>query len=76
MKPATDFLNRTIRPGDTIVYAWRRGSQMGLRLLNVTQVTDLTITGYKTDGRLITLTALQNVVVVPRPQTVPPLKIT
>ena len=31
----TDFLGREIRPGDLIVYPWRRGSAMGLNKLSV-----------------------------------------
>lgn len=74
MKAATDFLGRAIQAGDMIVYPWRRGSRMGLNTLSVTQVTDITITGYKSDGRQVTLTNLQNVVVVERPQTEPPVE--
>ena len=64
MNTPTDFLGRTIKAGDTIVYPWRRGSAMGMNKLNVTQVTDSNITGYSPSGRLLTLSNLKNVVVV------------
>jgi hypothetical protein len=64
----TDFLGREIRPGDTIVYSWRRGSAMGLKRLIVTQVTAESLGGYGRLGHPVKLTNLKNVVVVEQPQ--------
>lgn len=64
MNAVTDFLGRPIHAGDTVVYAWRRGSMLGLKQLRVTQVLDAAIGGYASDGRSITLKNLKNVVVV------------
>jgi len=33
-----DFLGKEFQTGDTIVYAWRRGTKMGLRKATVTSV--------------------------------------
>ena len=46
----TDFLGREIRPGDLIVYPWRRGSAMGLNKMSVIQVTPKYIGGYSNLG--------------------------
>lgn len=67
----TDFLDREIRPGDLIVYPWRRKSAMGLNKLSVMQVTDKSVSGYSNLGRPVKITNLKNVVVVNRPQTEP-----
>lgn len=69
MNRPVDFLGREITPGCLTVYAWRRGSRMGLHKLEVTKVTDIDVTGYSPTGRQVTLTALCNVVVVQRPST-------
>ena len=71
MSKLIDFLGRIIRAGDLIVYPWRRGSQMGLNKMNVTQVTDNSVGGYSTTGRPVRITNVKNVVVVERPQTEP-----
>jgi hypothetical protein len=68
----TDFFGRDIRPGDLIVYPWRRGSAMGLNKLNVIRVTPGAVGGYSSLGRPVKITSLKNVVVVQRPQTEPP----
>jgi len=68
----TDFQGREIRPGDLIVYPWRRGSAMGLNKLNVQMVTPEAISGYSNSGRPVKITNLKNVVVVEHPQTTPP----
>jgi hypothetical protein len=68
----TDFLGREIRPGDLIVYPWRRGSAMGLNKLCVTHVAPDSIGGYSNLGRSVKITNLRNVVVVERPQAEPP----
>ncbi|MEN6367622.1 MAG: hypothetical protein ABFC88_12480 [Thermoguttaceae bacterium] len=68
MNAPRDFLGRTIKAGDTVVYPWRRGSSMGMNKLNVTQATDTSITGYSPTGRLVKVTNLQNVVVVTLPE--------
>lgn len=71
MKAPTDFLGREIRPGDLIVYPWRRKSAMGLNRMNVTQVTADSVGGYSHTGRPVKITNLKNTVVVERPQTEP-----
>lgn len=65
MNRPVDFLGREITPGCTCVYPWRRGSSMGMNKLSVTQVTDTSVTGYSPTGRLVKVTNLKNVVVVP-----------
>ncbi len=72
MNAPTDYLGRTIRPGDLIVYPWRRGSAMGLTQMNVTQVESESVTGYSPIGRRVKIVNLHNAVVVERPQTEPP----
>jgi hypothetical protein len=67
----TDFLGREIRPGDLIVYPWRRGSQMGLNKLNVQMVTPEAISGFSNTGRPVKITNLKNVVIVEPPQVSP-----
>lgn len=67
----TDFLGRKIRPGDLIVYPWRRGSAMGLNQLNVQMVVADAIHGFSNTGRPVKITNLRNVVVVERPQIEP-----
>jgi hypothetical protein len=71
MKNPADFLGREIRPGDLIVYPWRRKSAMGLNKMRVTEVTDTSVGGYSGTGRPVKITNLKNVVVVERPQTEP-----
>jgi len=61
----TDFLGRTIRPGDMIVYPARRGSGMWMNKLSVQQVTDEYVRGYNSFGRPVKITNPKNVVVVP-----------
>jgi len=60
----TDCLGREIRPGDLIVYPWRRGSAMGLNKLSVQRVTPEYVSGYSNLGRPVKVTNLRNVVVV------------
>jgi len=71
MKNLTDFLGREIRPGDLIVYPWRRRSAMGLNRMSVTRVMPDSVGGFSGTGRPVTITNLKNVVVVERPQTEP-----
>jgi len=63
MNVPTDFLGRTILPGDLIVYPWRRGSAMGMNKLSVTQVTDEYAIGHNNLGHRVKVTNLKNVVV-------------
>jgi len=70
MNPS-DFLGREIRPGDWIVYPWRRKSAMGLNKMSVTQVTDSSVNGFSKLGRRVKITNLRNVVVVERLQAEP-----
>jgi len=65
-----DFLGREIRPGDLIVYPWRRGSAMGLNKMSVQQVTPDSVGGYSNKGRPVKLTNLNNIVVVTLPETI------
>ena len=67
----TDFLGREIRPGDMIVYPWRRGSAMGLNKMPAMQVTPQYIGGYSNLGYPVKVRNLKNIVVVERPQTEP-----
>ena len=67
MNPAVDFLGRTIKAGDTVVYPVRRKSEMWLTKLKVTQVLDDAIIGFGHLGKRITVHNLKNVVVV-RPE--------
>ena len=64
MMPAVDFMGRTIEAGHVVVYPVRRGSDMWLNKLSVTQVTDDRITGYSPTGKLLGIKNLQNVVIV------------
>lgn len=64
MTPAVDFLGRTIVAGQTIIYPTRRGSQMWLNKLVVSQVWDDHIVGYSPTGKLLSIKNLQNVVIV------------
>jgi len=66
MTPATDFVGRTIKAGDTVVYPVRRKSEMWLTNLQVTQVLDDSIIGFNHLGKRITVHNLKNVVVVPK----------
>ena len=72
MNAPTDYLGRTIHPGDFVVYPWRRGSMMGMAQMNVTLVEENSITGYALTGRRVTVRKTHNVVVVERPQTTSP----
>ena len=67
----TDFLGREIRPGDLIVYPWRRKSAMGLNKMTAVQVTPEYVGGYSGLGHRVRVRNLKNVVVVERPQTEP-----
>ena len=67
----TDFLGREIRPGDLIVYPWRRGSAMGLNKMIAMQVTPAYIGGYSNLGNSVRVRNMKNIVVVERPQTEP-----
>ena len=64
MNLPTDFMGREIMAGNIIVYPVRRGSAMWMNKLNVQHVEDDKIVGYNNLGRRITITNLQNVVVV------------
>ena len=66
MTPANDFLGRTIKAGDTVVYPVRRGSKLWLAKLSVTQVLDDSIIGFNHLGKRITVHNLKNVVVAQR----------
>jgi len=71
MKAPTDFLGRDIRPGDLIVYPWRRKSAMGLNKMTAMQVTPEYVGGYSSLGNPVKVRNLKNIVVVERPQTEP-----
>jgi hypothetical protein len=63
VKPV-DCLGRTIETNHVIVYPVRRGSDMQMKTLTVSQVYDKYLTGYSPAGQLLTLTNLKNVVIV------------
>ena len=67
----TDFLGREIRPGDLVVYPWRKGSEMGLRKMTALQVTPEYIGGYSNFGNPVRVRNLKTIVVVERQQTEP-----
>jgi hypothetical protein len=71
MKTPTDFLGREIRPGDLIVYPWRRKSAMGLNKMTAVQVTPEYVGGYSGLGNPVKVRNLKNIVVVERPQIEP-----
>jgi hypothetical protein len=65
--PTLDFMGREITAGSTVIYPVRRGSQMWMQELSVTQVvggTSPIITGFNPSGRKITLHNVGNVTVV------------
>ena len=64
----TDFLGREIRPGDLIVYPWRRKSAMGLNKMTAMQVTPEYIGGYSNLGHSVKVRNLKNIVVVSSPE--------
>ena len=64
MTPIVDFTGRTIEAGHVVVYPVRRGSDMWLNKLRVTDVRDNSIAGYNSAGRLLTIKNLQNVVII------------
>lgn len=69
MNQAQDFMGREITVGCTLVYPWRRGSDMGMNELRVQQIVDrdpkkVKVAGYNKDGRRITIGNLNNTVVV------------
>lgn len=59
-----DFMGREIKANDTIVYPVRRGSEMWMCEMRVTQVTKDYIKGYNPTGRINTIRNLKNVVKV------------
>lgn len=73
--PVLDFIGRQITVGSTIVYPVRRGSEMWMQKIKVTQVVGgetPTINGFNDGGRRITVHNVKNVVVVaPVTPTVP-----
>jgi hypothetical protein len=69
MTPAVDFTGRTIEAGHVVVYPVRRGSEMWLNKLSVSQVSDDSIVGYSPIGKRLTIKNLKNVVIVPGPET-------
>jgi len=58
-----DFLGSPIEVGDTIVYAWRRGSTMGLRKVPVIAVLSNCI-HVQVEGETRTLKTSANIVVL------------
>lgn len=66
-----DFLGRPINAGDVIVYPVRRGSEMWLNKLNVTQTAEGQVRGYSSTGRLLVIKNLRNTVVVGKQQAEP-----
>lgn len=58
-----DCVGREIKPGCSIVYPVRRGSEMKLKRMRVQQVTPK-ISGFNTDGRRVYVQNFENVVVI------------
>jgi hypothetical protein len=63
-----DFVGNTITPGCTIVYPVRKGSEMRLKRIKVTQVTSERITGHNGIGRIVHIKNFNTVVVVTPPE--------
>ena len=65
---AVDFMGRSVKAGDTVVYPVRRGSSMWLNKLRVTQVDESGVqpklVGFNPAGRRVQVQSLDNVVVV------------
>lgn len=64
MTTIVDFTGRTIEPGHVVAYPVRRGSQMWLNKLTVTEVGKDSIAGYNSAGRPLTIKNLRNVVII------------
>jgi len=70
MNPVVDFLGRKIVAGNLVLYPVRRGSNMWLNKLQVTQVIPgpkPTVSGFGSTGRRVTLHNIANLVVVVDP---------
>ena len=66
-----DAFDTQIREGDQVCYAVRRGSDMSLKLVNVTNVTDVAVHGYNPQDpmqRSVTLKQSKTMVVLPQPE--------
>lgn len=63
-----DFMCKPITVGCTLVYPWRRGSQMGLKKMNVQQIDysgeEPVIVGYSSDGRRVRVKNTETCIVV------------
>jgi hypothetical protein len=64
MTTIVDFTGRTIETGHVVAYPVRRGSQMWLNKLTVTEVRNNSIAGFNNIGRPVTIKNLQNVVII------------
>lgn len=66
----TDYVNREIKAGCSILYPVRRGSEMKFKQMTVQQVMpgeedkSPYVSGFNTDGRKVTVHNLKNVVVI------------
>lgn len=73
--PVNDFIGRPITSGATVVYPVRRGSDMWMQRITVTQViggVKPSLGGFNGEGRRITIHNIKNVVVVePLPVALP-----
>lgn len=72
--PVLDYLGRTIKAGDTVVYPVRQGSKMWMTRMLVTQViggTSPRLSGTNNEGRRVSVHKLGNVTVVQLPTYVP-----
>ena len=63
MYSPTDFLGRTIKAGDLLIYPVRRGSRMWLNKITVTKAEESTIIGNSPEERQVKLTNLFNTIV-------------
>jgi hypothetical protein len=64
MNTPVDFMGRTLRAGQVAAYPVRKGSDMWMNKINITQVNEESIVGYNPAGRLLTIKNLKNVVIV------------
>ena len=65
MNPASDFLGREIKAGDTIAYPVRQGSRMWLKKLTLTHADADGLCGYNNIGHRVFIKNVTNVIVIP-----------
>lgn len=68
VNPVVDYVGNQITPNCVVCYPVRRGSELWLNRITVTQVTETKVSGYNPTGRVVHLTNLQNLIVVNVPK--------